>query len=129
VVIDTSAVMAVLFDEPDADAYEAAIASAEHALMSTGTVLECAIVLAARHGPAGPPKLDALLHEQGVEVVPFDPAQLALARAAHQRFGRGRHVAALNFGDCFAYALAKARGLPVLFKGADFAHTDVGSAL
>lgn len=97
--------------------------------MSAATALECSLVLESRYGPVGAIKLDALLSEQGVEVVAFDEEQLALARAAFRRFGRGRHPAALNFGDCFAYALAKARTLPLLFKGDDFAQTDIASAI
>lgn len=127
-VVDTSAVVALLFDEADAELYEAALAGSDEGCMSAATVLECGIVLLARHGPAGAQKLDALVAEAAIEIVPFDEDQLALARAAYQRFGRGRHAAALNFGDCFAYALAKARGLPLLYKGDDFAQTDVESA-
>jgi ribonuclease VapC len=127
-VIDTSAIVAVLFNEPDAELYEAKIAHAEAPCISAASTLECCLVLEARHGPVGGTKLDTLLSEQGIEIVPFDGEQLAFARAAFRRFGRGRHTAALNFGDCFSYALAKARRLPLLFKGADFAHTDIESA-
>ena len=128
-VIDTSAVVAVLFNEPDAEIFERAIADAESACISAATALECSLVIEGRHGPAGAGKLDLLLAEQGIEIVPFDEEQIAFARAAFRRFGRGRHPAGLNFGDCFAYALAKARALPLLFKGADFSQTDIGSAI
>jgi ribonuclease VapC len=128
-VIDTSAIAAVLFNEPDAELYEIAIASAESLCISAATALECSLVIEGRHGPVGAGKLDVLLVEQEIEVVPFDSEQLAFARAAFRRFGRGRHAAGLNFGDCFAYALAKARALPLLFKGADFSQTDIESAL
>jgi ribonuclease VapC len=128
-VLDTSAVAALLFNEPDAELYEAAVGGAGALCMSTATLLECSLVLEARHGPAGVSKLDALIAEQEIELVPFDPEQLAIARAAFRRFGRGRHPAGLNFGDCFAYALARSKGLPLLFKGADFAKTDIESAI
>lgn len=128
-VIDTSAVVAVLFNEPTAELYEGAIAGAETPCISAATALECSLVLEGRHGPAAAGKLDALIADQEIEIVPFDAEQLGFARAAFRRFGRGRHPAALNFGDCFAYALAKARGLPLLFKGNDFAQTDVESAV
>jgi ribonuclease VapC len=128
-VIDTSAIVALLFDQPDADAYEAAIANAEAACMSAVTALECSIVLERRYGPIGGEKLEALLVDQEVEIVAFERDQLEPARAAFRRFGRGRHPAGLNFGDCFSYALAKARAVPLLFKGNDFAQTDVQSVL
>jgi ribonuclease VapC len=127
-VLDTSAIVAVLFDEPDADMYEAAIADAPSLCISAATALECSLVMEGRYGTAGADKLDLLLAEQEVEIVAFDDEQFALARAAYRRFGRGRHPAALNFGDCFAYALAKARALPLLFKGGDFAQTDIEQA-
>jgi ribonuclease VapC len=128
-VIDTSAVAAVLFNEADAEIYEVAMASADSACMSAATVLECSLVIESRYGPVGAGKLDTLFVEQEIEIVPFDREQLAFARAAFRRFGRGRHSAGLNFGDCFAYALAKARALPLLFKGNDFAQTDIESAI
>lgn len=127
-VIDTSAIVALLFDESDAELYEAAVAGADSACISTATVLECSLVMESRYGVVGASKLDTLLADQGIEIVPFDADQLTLARAAFRRFGRGRHPAALNYGDCFSYALAKVRGLPLLFKGADFAQTDIESA-
>ena len=128
-VIDTSAIVAMLFREPDAEVYLNAIVTAESLCISTANVLECALVIENRHGAPGAEKLDTLLREQDIEIVSFDPDQLALARSAFRRFGRGRHSAALNFGDCFSYALAKARGLPLLFKGNDFTQTDIESVL
>jgi ribonuclease VapC len=128
-VIDTSAVAAVLFNEPDAELFEIAIADAEAPCISAATALECSLVIEGRYGPPAAAKLDALLAEQAIEVVPFDGEQLAFARAAFHRFGRGRHPAGLNFGDCFAYALAKARALPLLFKGDDFGQTDIERAI
>jgi ribonuclease VapC len=91
-------------------------------------VLECSLVLEHRYPGIGPHKLDQLLREQQVEIVPFDSDQLERAKAAFLRFGRGRHPAALDFGDCFSYALAKELGRPLLFKGGDFRRTDVESA-
>jgi ribonuclease VapC len=128
-VIDTSAIVALLFNEADADLYEASIADAEESCISAASVLECSLVLESRYGVAGSQKLEQLLHEQGVAIVPFDEAQLVLARAAYRRFGRGRHAARLNFGDCFSYGLAKHLAAPLLFKGEDFPQTDIESAL
>jgi ribonuclease VapC len=128
-VIDTSAVVALLNDEADAERYEIAIAEAEEAAMSAATALECSLVLEGRYGVVGAQKLDVLLAEQGIIIVAFDAEQLAIARAAFRRFGRGRHPAQLNFGDCFAYALAKQLGQPLLFKGGDFVQTDIASVL
>jgi ribonuclease VapC len=128
-VIDTSAIVALLTNEADAELYEAAIASAEESCMSAASVLECTLVLESRYGIAGSQKLQQLLLEQGIGVVPFEAEQLELAIAAFRRFGRGRHPARLNFGDCFPYALAKQLASPLLFKGDDFPQTDIESAL
>jgi ribonuclease VapC len=128
-VIDTSALIAILDNEPDADLYEASLAEAAEPVISSATALECRIVLEHRYGAVGGAKLEQLLAEQGVQVVVFDREQYAIAAAAYRRFGRGRHPARLNFGDCFAYALAKHRNEPLLFKGNDFAATDAISAL
>lgn len=128
-VIDTSALVAILGDEPDAPRFEAAMVSDPVRLLSTGTLLETSIVIEARYGEAGGRELDLLLHKAQIEVVPFDQEQAELARHAYRRYGKGRHAAALNYGDCFAYALCSVRGEPLLFKGDDFAQTDVRSAL
>lgn len=128
-VIDTSAVAALLFNEPDAELFEIAISSTDYACMSAATALECTLVIEGRYGPAAASKFDILVREQEIEIVPFDEEQFEFARAAFRRFGRGRHPAALNFGDCFSYALAKARALPLLFKGQDFSQTDIESAI
>ena len=129
IVIDTSAIVALLSNETDADFYEAAIAGAEESCISAASALECTFVLESRYGEAGTQKLDQLFLEQGIAVIPFDEEQLQLARAAFRRFGRGRHPARLNFGDCFAYGLAKQLAAPLLFKGEDFRQTDIESAL
>jgi ribonuclease VapC len=124
-VLDTSAVMAILLQEPAADRLVAALDTDRTRLISAATVVEASIVLLGRYGEAGEPLLDRLLRGIGAEVVPVGDEQVTLARDAALRFGRGRHPAALNFGDCFSYALAVARGEPLLFVGDDFARTDV----
>ena len=129
IVIDTSAIVALLCNEADADLYEAAIAGAEESCISTASVLECTLVLESRYGAVGSQKLEQLLLEQGIGIVAFDAEQLELARGAFRRFGRGRHPARLNFGDCFSYGLAKQLAAPLLFKGGDFPQTDIEGAL
>ena len=124
-VIDTSAVAAILFDEPDAAVLEGKIADDPVRLMSAATLLEATIVVEARLGDAGGREFDLWLHRAEIELVGVDAEQADLARRAWRRFGRGRHPAGLNYGDCFSYALAAARGEPLLFKGDDFTKTDV----
>jgi ribonuclease VapC len=96
--------------------------------MSAGTLLEVAMVVEPRKGEPAGRELDLLLHRLGMTVVSFDERQAALARSAWRRFGKGRHPAGLNMGDCFAYALSRVSGEPVLFEGDDFSLTDVASA-
>ena len=127
-VIDTSALLAVLFDEPERDTFIALLAGTEDALISAGTLLEASIVMQARTGDDGVADLDELLAAAAVRCVAVDQVQAHLARAAFERYGKGRARAGLNFGDCFAYALATAAQRPLLFKGDDFVHTDVPSA-
>ena len=127
-IVDTSAVLAVLYREPDAARYETAIAATAGCRMSVASVLEAAIVLEARGGPAAGHELDAFLEDAAVELMPVTAEHLDAARRAWRRFGKGHHPAALNFGDCFAYALAEVAGEPLLFKGEDFARTDVAVA-
>jgi ribonuclease VapC len=124
-VIDTSALAAILFNEPDAESFEAKIADAPTRAISTATLLESAIVAEARLGPEGGRELDLIMYKSSVDIVPFDGEQLALARSAFRHYGKGRHPAVLNFGDCFAYALSRTRGEPLLCKGTDFAATDI----
>lgn len=124
-VIDTSALVAILLKEPVADRLIAAIDADHSRLVSAATVVELSLVILGRYGEAGDPQLDRLLRSMGAEVVPVGDAQVALARDGALRFGRGRHDAALNFGDCFSYALSVERGEPLLFVGDDFAKTDV----
>ncbi len=124
-VIDTSAIMAMLTREPTADQLAAAVEADATRLVSAATVVEAALVLLGRYGEAGEPQLDRLLRGIGAEVVPVGEEQANLARDAALRFGRGRHPAGLNFGDCFSYALSVARDEPLLFVGDDFSQTDV----
>ena len=124
-VIDTSAVAAILFNEPEAADLERRIVADPIRLISTGTLIEAAIVVEARLGEAGGREFDLWLQRAGVEQVPVDAEQADLARRAWRRFGKGRHPAGINYGDCFAYALAASRDEPLLFKGDDFAKTDV----
>jgi ribonuclease VapC len=126
-VIDTSALLAILNNEPDAVAFEAAVEKDPIRLMSVGTYLETAIVVESRKGEAGGRELDLWLHRAEVELVPVDVEHADLARSAYRRYGRGRHPAGLKYGDCFAYALAKSSAEPLLFKGEDFSQTDVAS--
>ena len=124
-VIDTSAIVAIALNELDAAELEVRIADDPVRLISAATVLEATIVLETRLGDAGGREFDLWLLKIGAEIVPVDAEQADAARRAWRRFGKGRHAAALNYGDCFSYALALTRGEPLLFKGKDFAKTDV----
>jgi ribonuclease VapC len=124
-VIDTSAMLAMLTGEPGADRLVAAVAADRNRLVSAATVVEASLVLLGRYGTAGDAQLDRLLRSIGAEVVPVGEEQVNLARDAALRFGPGRHPAALNQGDCFSYALSVARGEPLLFVGNGFTQTDV----
>jgi ribonuclease VapC len=124
-VLDSSAILAILFKEPERDAFAAALAGAGQRLVSAVNALEVAVVVSARKGPSGVRELDLLLHHAGVVVVSFTEDHLRLAREAWERHGKGRHPAVLNLGDCCAYALYRHSGKPLLFKGDDFARTDV----
>ena len=127
-IVDTSAVLAVLFDEPDAERYVRALAGASRCRMSVVSFLEAAIVLESRAGAAAGPDLDLLLEKAPIELEPVTIEHAQAARRAWRRFGRGNHRAALNFCDCFAYALAEATREPLLFKGEDLALTDIDTA-
>lgn len=124
-VIDSSAALAILLGEAEDEAFADAIDADPMRIISAVSVLETSIVVEARKGPPGGRELDLFLHRGRIDVVPFDAHQLELARDAYRRFGKGYHPAALNFGDCCAYALAAATGEPLLFKGRDFATTDI----
>ena len=116
-VIDTSALIALLFNEPDADAVAIALENDPTRLMSAASFTEAAIIVEARLGAAGGRELDLLVHKAGIEVVAVTAEHAEIARTAWRRFGRGRHDANLNVGDGFAYALAATSGEPLLFTG------------
>lgn len=125
-VIDTSAIIAFLFDEPEAEAIESALTAANGCTMSAFTLFECRTVLWRRIGPSALGELELLLQAAHIAIAPFDAEQSAMAFDAYRRYGKGSgHPAQLNLGDCAAYALAVLREAPLLFKGADFIHTDV----
>ena len=124
-IVGTSAVLAILFHETDAERYARAITMASPRRMSVATLLESTIVLESRSGAAAGHELDAFLEEAAIELEPVTPAHAQAARRAWRRFGKGNHPAGLNFGDCFAYALAEATREPLLFKGQDFELTDI----
>ncbi|MEP0547450.1 MAG: type II toxin-antitoxin system VapC family toxin [Rhodothermales bacterium] len=128
-VIDTSALVAILQDEPERRALTDAILTASSPRMSAATLVEAGIVMQGRHGDVGSRDLDVLLSQTRVEVVPLTAAHADFARDAFRRFGKGRHPAGLNYGDCFAYALATALAEPLLFVGSDFDQTDVAAAV
>ena len=128
-VIDTSAILAVLEDEAEADAFKLEIAAAAIRLVSAGTYLETAIVVESRKGTEGLSQLDLLIGSAGIEIASFDSEQALTAQQAYSRYGKGRHKAALDFGDCFSYALSKTTGQPLLFKGDDFSKTDIVPAI
>ncbi len=127
-VIDTSALLAVILDEPDASLYYSAMENCPVCQVSATSVVEASLVLTGRRSPGATELLDALLNQLEIKVVPFNGQQALLAREAFRRFGKGRHKAGLNFGDCLSYALAKDTGEPLLFKGDDFRHTDLTPA-
>lgn len=130
IVIDTSALVAILDEEPDAARYAEAIAEADAPLISAATVFETGIVILNRRGPKGAQKFHALLQETGCQVENVTAQHAQVALEAYASYGKGqKSKAGLNFGDCFSYALAKATGLPLLFKGKDFARTDIRPAL
>ena len=126
-VIDSSALLAILNDEPERRAFNEAIESAESRAMSAATLVEVSIVIESRFGAEGLRDLDLFIERAGIEVQALDREQAYIARRAFSRFGKGRHAAGLNYGDCFSYALAVVRGEPLLYKGGDFGQTDVTS--
>jgi ribonuclease VapC len=125
-VLDTSALLALLLNEPEAEAFRLALEEDQVRLISAVTLAETAIVIEARKGEAGGREFDLLVRTADLDVVAVDVEQVSQARKAYRRFGKGRHAAGLNFGDVFAYALSRTSGQPLLFKGVDFAKTDVG---
>jgi ribonuclease VapC len=124
-IVDTSALVAIFLLEPEAERFAHMILESPRAAISAANLLETGIILDARIGLEDSSELDDFVANVGLEVEPVTLAQVRIAREAYRTYGRGNHPAGLNFGDCFAYALAKTTGLPLLFKGDDFAHTDV----
>ena len=124
-IIDTSALVAVLDQELEAERIARTLASAPERVLSAANLVEVGIVMQARRGDDGERDLDLLLAKLRVDIAAVTASQADLARKAFRRYGRGRHAANLNFGDCFAYALAKDKSAPLLFKGGDFERTDV----
>ncbi len=128
-IVDTSALLAILFGEKDAETYARAISEAEVCLISAATFVEVSIVVESETGDAGSRQWDSFLRTASMRVEPVTEEQAHTARQAWSDFGKGRHPAGLNFGDCFPYALAKISGEPLLFKGQDFRKTDIPAAL
>jgi ribonuclease VapC len=127
-IIDTSAIIAILFNEEDAKFYAHAITRADSCRVSAATFVETAIVVEAQTKSSGSRQLDAFFRRAGIAIEPVTEEHAHIARQAFTDYGKGRHPAALNYGDCFSYALAKATGEPLLFKSKDFAKTDLIAA-
>jgi ribonuclease VapC len=127
-IVDTSAMVAILFGEPEAIPFSRTIHDADRCVISAANFVELAIVIECQAGPDAGRQCDSFFHFAGISIEPVTMEQAHVARQAFLDFGKGRHPAGLNFGDCFAYALAKVTGEPLLFKGADFSKTDVKSA-
>ena len=125
IAIDTSALIAILNNEVEAEAFAEILVASSLSLLSAASLLECAMVIESRYGLAGGIKLDELLVAANIQVEVVTLEQAGLARQAFRAYGKGRHPAGLNFGDCFAYALAKQKQIPLLFKGNDFSQTDI----
>lgn len=124
-IVDTSALLAILFAEPDAERFAEALVEAEEPKISAANYLEAGIVVDSRGGPGRGRQLDALMRRLAISIEPVTEEQAQIARQAHVDFGKGNHPAGLNFGDCLAYALARTTGETLLFKGDDFSRTDL----
>ncbi|MFH1017240.1 MAG: type II toxin-antitoxin system VapC family toxin [Pseudomonadota bacterium] len=124
-VIDSSAILCILLGEPEAGDCAQALAGAGRCVMSAFSLLEAALVIAAKKGPAGGRELDLLVHKARIQVAALTPEHVELARTAWLKYGKGRHAAGLNIGDCCSYALSKYIGETILFKGNDFSQTDI----
>lgn len=124
-IIDSSALIAVLLGEPEAELFARAIARAPRRMVSAFTALETAIVIEAKKGDLGGHELDLLLDRAKIEILPLTVEHMEVARSAWRKYGKGRHPAGLNIGDCCSYAAAKCAGEPLLFKGYDFSQTDL----
>lgn len=128
-VLDTSALLALLLDEPEAEDFRIAVEEDATRLVSAATLLETALVIEARKGEPGGRELDTLIQKAEAVIVPVEAEHVVEARRAYRRFGKGHRSAGLNFGDVFAYALARVSGEPLLFKGDDFTKTDIGRVM
>ena len=124
-IVDTSALLAILYQEEDAERFVTALVTAPVCRISAANFLEAAINVDTHGDPEASRQLDAFIRQAGIEIAAVTLDQAQIARQAYLDFGKGRHKAALNFGDCFAYALARATGEPLLFKGNDFSYTDL----
>jgi ribonuclease VapC len=124
-IVDTSALVSILDQEAEAERLARAIAAASERMLSAANLVETGIVMQVRRGDEAARDLDLLLAKLKIDIIPVSGKQANLARKAFQHYGRGRHPAKLNFGDCFAYALAKDSSAPLLFKGNDFSQTDI----
>jgi ribonuclease VapC len=127
-IIDTSALVAILYREPEAEAFVKLVHAAETSRISVANYVELSMVIEHQLGPEGMRQAEAFFRRAGIIIEPVSVEHGDLARQAFLDFGKGRHHAGLNFGDCFAYALAKASGEPLLFKGDDFSQTDIQAA-
>lgn len=127
-IVDSSVLLAILLEEPEGRLFDVTIVRSGVSRMSSASLLEASMILLSRKGAEGVRDLDLLLMRFGIEIVPFTESQAHLARTAFERYGKGRHPAQLNFGDCMAYALAKETGEELLFKGTDFSQTDIAAA-
>lgn len=128
-IVDTSAVIAILFREPDAQVYAGAISNAQHCKISAANFLEASIVVEMQAGTNGGRQFDAFMQQSGMVIEAVTEEHARLARQAYLDFGKGRHPAGLNFGDCFSYALSRTSDEPLLFKGEDFSKTDIIAAV
>ena len=128
-IVDSSAILAILFNEDDAESYARAITDADACRISAANFVEVAIVVEAQTKATGSRQFDAFFRRAGIIIEPVTEEQAHIARQAYTDFGKGRHIAGLNFGDWFAYALAKTTGETLLFKGEDFKKTDIASAI
>ncbi|MFN6517619.1 MAG: type II toxin-antitoxin system VapC family toxin [Nostoc sp. CreGUA01] len=124
-VIDTSVILAIIYAEPEELIFIQLIDETEDCLLSSPSYVEASIVLGTKHGQQGVEKLNLLIQALCITIIPFSVEQAQLASEAFLKFGKGRHPAKLNMGDCFSYALAKSTNQPLLFKGNDFIHTDI----
>jgi ribonuclease VapC len=128
-IVDTSAVLAVLLGEGEAEAFMELLLKSDVCLMSAVSFVEASIVAEMYGGDGAVRQLDAFMRTAGIAIEPVNEEHALAARQAYSDYGKGRHAAGLNFGDCFSYALAKVSGEPLLFKGSDFQKTDVAAAL